>query len=71
MYSLFDQTVVCPRKSNAIEKHFFSKFNVQRIHIHSRRRKVCIQVLIQNMRRRHKSHSFHLDSSQDQDLSLQ
>ena len=70
MYSLCDQTVVCRRKSNTIEKHFLSKFNVQRIHIHSHRRKVCIQVLSQNVQRRHKWGSFHLDSSQE-DLTLQ
>lgn len=56
IYWLFDQTAVCRRKSKAIEKHFLSKFNdvLQRIHIHSHSRKVCIQVLSQNMRRRHK-----------------
>ena len=70
MYSLFDQTVVCRRKSNAIDKHFLSKFNAQRIHIHSHKRKVCIQVLSQNMQRRHKWDSFHFDSSQE-DLTLQ
>ena len=63
---------MCHRKSKAIEKHFLSKFNdvVQRIHIHSHSRKVCIQVLSQNMQRRHKWDSFHLDSSQE-DLTLQ
>ena len=56
IYWLFDQTAVCRRKSKAIEKHFLSKFNdvLQRIHIHSHSRKVCIQVLSQNIRRRHK-----------------
>ena len=63
IYWLFDQTAVCRRKSKAIEKHFLSKFNdvLQRIHIHSHSRKVCIQVLSQNM---------HVETAQVGQISL-